>query len=642
MLDSLWQEKTASVVIVDPSEKISELHRVYVEEGGFSNIQCFSDIDDIVELIEKQAVDWLIMSSFSEKNLNILQILERTCKPGLWYGIRVTWLMDSSEDKDLLEQGISKGLFYAQKRMTKKDLVKKKWEDFFKKAEDCGWDRLKMSASLLRRVLRGDRGRLIKFEKNYQRILPADVDSWLSLIPVEAERTEEVSYAQLDLINIVFPNRSMECQDLKNRFKDSEAGVDFFSSVCKVYFQFQNKNFKKSFFKSMENMNLFHALEKIPEDLSCWDFLRDIDKNSLVALEGSVKQARLISEFIRAQRLLDIPILYYSDGLDHDDARLLSHVGVVDVGNVIWNESQVSLMFCEAVSEWITPRADDVVVQKAKQKALYQQGYETIYKCRFAGDIAHDAEGLLDVANDKDSQSATLGPEIPALRLIQKGDFAQAVHRLGSWDVNQMTCYHGCLLAWALFCQGQKKEAYSLLEKVIKSVPKGFLLPGIYKIVFDTLENQAGIERRIRETSSRKLYFHLLTEYTNVVSQSIDDIEKTWRSCLKSLPEEFLEDQISALYNLCLAFAKQQRWSQARREIKFALKIESPFLKKEMVSLDKRLEECMKTKKNFVPLVEKKKQYHSYFYGRFGCFRVFMDPVKTVSSQNMMKKRKPA
>ncbi|NRA46904.1 MAG: response regulator [Oligoflexales bacterium] len=175
-------EKTASVLVIEPSGALRQLIIVTIKKIGFNNVTGVADIKDALGVMEADPVDWIITSILKDDKINSLHLLPIIASKPILKNTRISFFIDESEE-DYVLPAYEQGLFCHFSKPFNKDSLFEGFTGHFKKYEELGWDDTKFSAHHIFNQLRDKKSFDMqeKLAMSLLNIYPGDLSTMLEL-----------------------------------------------------------------------------------------------------------------------------------------------------------------------------------------------------------------------------------------------------------------------------------------------------------------------------------------------------------------------------------------------------------------------------------------------------------------------------
>src|SRR5688500_5663353 len=109
-VDSILNNRTAAVLIVDASSSTRQMMSSSVRSLGFSNVIGAQSLEEAIGIMSGNSIAWLITSLFQEDKVNAFHILQVAQDKEVFGDLRVT-LFVAQNELQVLPRAFSLGLF---------------------------------------------------------------------------------------------------------------------------------------------------------------------------------------------------------------------------------------------------------------------------------------------------------------------------------------------------------------------------------------------------------------------------------------------------------------------------------------------------------------------------------------------------
>jgi CheY-like chemotaxis protein len=211
-MDTFLRDRTAKVLVVDTSGASRTLLTEVIRGQGFADVNGVQNLKDALGVLEVEPVGWLVCPMFADQPENLMQVLDLMCNHPELRQLRVTGLVEETE-QDLLPLAFEKGLLSYHRKPFTKDSLTNDLKDLFVRYENCAWKSSSLAGSYLRQHLiqGGHFQDLLTLEKQLLKLMPGDLQQHLNLVPPLA-KTGKIEEAKAILSQIKKLEPSLESQ----------------------------------------------------------------------------------------------------------------------------------------------------------------------------------------------------------------------------------------------------------------------------------------------------------------------------------------------------------------------------------------------------------------------------------------------
>ncbi|MFK7824656.1 MAG: response regulator [Oligoflexales bacterium] len=333
-------EKTASILVIEPSGALRQLIIVTIKKFGFSNITGVADMKGALGVMEADPIDWIITSVLKDDKINSLQLLPIVALNPVLKNTRISFFLDEDE-KDYIIPAYEQGLFCHFSKPFNKDSLFEEISEHLKKYEEFRWEDTKFSAYCIFSYLRENK----KFDLHenlalsLSKLYPGDLDTMLELAFAQVSKGDEKK-AQKTLRQAYLlddTNKKITTEFCQEHFqepfdlehKDDDEKWDLGIEVAFIIDP-DKKNRDQA-----ENVLGELGVKKIKsfeDSEAAWKEIEESETTGIVILEWKLAK---ISGAILSQRIRKknpcTPIIALSADLSEDDQVILQEIGIEKV-----------------------------------------------------------------------------------------------------------------------------------------------------------------------------------------------------------------------------------------------------------------------------------------------------------------------
>ncbi len=179
----LFDKDFTNILVVEAASTVRQMLSDLLKDMGYKHITAVSKLKDAVHFIEVEKVDWLITSSFSTDEVNIINLLELIVHEPVLRQIRVSLLLEPEKELHILSLAFELGLLSWHRKAYIKDDLIAEFEDLFSLHSIKKKNDVLTSAEYLRKYLTEEKAmrNLLVFEQNLIAYTPGSAHCLLSL-----------------------------------------------------------------------------------------------------------------------------------------------------------------------------------------------------------------------------------------------------------------------------------------------------------------------------------------------------------------------------------------------------------------------------------------------------------------------------
>lgn len=181
-LKSKFKNKALRVAIVEPAASVRQLLGEVLRDLGFNHVETLASINDLHNLLETELVDWILVPLLASEQSNGLHTVRLVTSHAELRGIKVSLLLDESDDW-VLPKAFELGLLSFHRKLAHRDGLMAEFGAFIQILETQDWNLTKTSASYLRNHLKQTRqfADLLALEKQLVDLFPGDGENLIHL-----------------------------------------------------------------------------------------------------------------------------------------------------------------------------------------------------------------------------------------------------------------------------------------------------------------------------------------------------------------------------------------------------------------------------------------------------------------------------
>ena len=106
----LFEKEYANILVVEAASTVRQMLTDILKDMGFKNITAVSKIKDAIHFLEVEKVDWIITSSFTNEDINIISLLELVIHESILRKTRISLLVEPEKELNILSLAFELGL----------------------------------------------------------------------------------------------------------------------------------------------------------------------------------------------------------------------------------------------------------------------------------------------------------------------------------------------------------------------------------------------------------------------------------------------------------------------------------------------------------------------------------------------------
>lgn len=639
-MDARFKNRTAKVLIVEPTGTKRQVFADIIKSLGFSNIGGFKTGREVLDYLETEHADWIIMPLFAAQDVNALQILKIIVETPRLFDVRVSILLEPLEQW-CLSPAYNLGLMSHHVYANVKETLLQEFRGLLASGEKHHWNTTLVAADYYRRhLLAGkDYKNLLRLEEALLETLPGESSTLLHMAEAQFLMKEPArAMRTLKQLALMDPNMAAAAESLRRKVvtdpnfmqemdpetireiqngDDNQAGVNAFGINDAVVVDgdstvlfFMQKILTEA---GVPNIHCFERAEPALQ------WLEKHGEPGLIIQEWRLPDVSgpFFLQRVRHMGHLRVPILVMSSLIKPQEMPLLKEMSVSGVmpkpfdhqafyGTLIWALQQDRLPTEQRTMERkIKQMLDKGQFGEAERlKAEYlrlpgvalaatrQMEAEVAYRfSQYQAAITYAAEALkaggdtlllLDLLG---KSFLKLGNYSAALKAFEK---AQALSPL---NIGRL-----CLAALAESEVGGSQKAQEWLQRAKQLDARSTDIAETdvsLSLIAGDLEKARALMEELSSLSRILGYMN-----NRAVAMAINGKPNlgivTYRDILASLPQKHDGMQSIVTYNLALAFIRQNKLQEAADYLAKIDKIHTPALERKITSLRKRLGRALK------------------------------------------------
>ena len=383
-------EKTASVLVIEPSGALRQLIIVTIKKLGFTNLTGVADIKDALGVMEADPVDWIVTSVLKDDKINSLHLLPIIASNPLLRNTRISFFLEEDE-QDYVLPAYEQGLFCHFTKPFNKDSLLEEMTNQFKRYEELSGDDTKFSAHCIFKYLKENKKYELheKLATSMLNIYPGDLNVMLELAFAQVGKGEEAK-AQTTLRQAYLLDSSSKetlTQFAKENFKepfDLEHKIDDEKSDLGIDSVFLIDPDQKSRTQAEQILGELGVrnLKSFAEGDTASKEIEASETTGIVILEWKLAK---ISGAILSQRIRKknpcTPIIVLSADLNDDDQVILQEIGIEKIIKKPLEKQNLIAALISIIRQEKLPTDAEMLELKIKQ-LLEAKKYEEAVKIK--------------------------------------------------------------------------------------------------------------------------------------------------------------------------------------------------------------------------------------------------------------------
>lgn len=622
-------QRDARVVLVSNSPTAAQTASDVLKELGFRHVSIVNSLNYALGLLEVDEADWLLspVTTDAETDANILQVLQLCLTTAPLRHLKVSLLINSEPENDLLLHAFSKGLLSWHAWPAPKSQFKKELEALLHTPSDTAYDPCLVSAAFIRELLtrKKETLRLEQLETALFDLYPTDqvqvlrlADAKISLGKFREARSILAIATALDRsLQGEAQSRLDHCDaNMVNEANPAPAGNLLEVDYCVIVDPDDAVRLNIEY--CLEDLGVKQVHHFIDSD-TAWAFLENNGDNGLVFMEWMVSRVngQALLQRIRLKHR-NLPVIVISAQTKAKDKPLLNEMGVDALLLKPFGRSDVIAalltlkMKRRQLSTWLmTARQCTTLMAKGKVAEAYailnaftsRSGVSPVDKALAKAVVAYEAKDFHQTI-EICSELIKGVQEIPlkALDLIGKSLFAlrQFANAIAFFKkasaVSPENIERLCSTAEAAAHLDSKEEANAALEKTKKIDPDNPLVVETDVKCFMMLEggaNGKALASKLKDVSHIVAFINNQAVAYTVAGETERGIA-LYERALATLPDSASEARLLVSYNLALALARKGDLSRALEALESPIAATAS-LEKKRQSLKRQLQTAIKT-----------------------------------------------
>ena len=629
---NVFEDKSASIVIVDGSGPVRQMIAESVRAHGFEKVSTLASGADLIASLESESIDWVLMPLLADKEINALHILSLISQSPELKFVRLSLLVEEDE-LYVLPAAFELGLLsYHEKPFTKESLP----EDlgrFIKVHEENQFQDTLTSATFLRQFLKEQErfSELISFSNNLLEMYPGEYSIFLDIAEAyhKSDEPDEAKKILAQASAIRPDSKEQTIAKLKELFGEDadesqlelDSGVNLLnlSGVCIID---PDEAFASEVEEALTALGA-ERVTKFTDPNAAWEHIEGNEAPELIITEWQMPNlgGAFLLQRVRQKGLYSTRVIVVSKVLSQEDLPLLKEMGVTtflkkpcDKDTVLSaivgmkqqdaHPSQISSMEL-SIREKISLK--DIKAAKEEKDAFLADpkvpmGSKRLIEAEiyYAEKKFHQAKKCLVEAIKNNAES------ILVLNLLGKTFLALADYESGlkcfkkANEISPQNIERLCSIAEAEVETGEE-TSQATLDAAAALDPDSITLA----------EGEAKVAIAAGDTDKAKLVLEQMNSLSNLVSYMnnkavahakcglISDAIATYEKTIVSIPEDRIDIKAVVNYNLALSFTRHGELKEAIKVLEAVVEIDSAKINAKAKSLMARLKKAVDDGEDF-------------------------------------------
>lgn len=629
IMDERFKNKDLKVLAIDPSGSVRQTLSESLKDIGFKNCQGIANIDDAIELMEVEHVDWILTPFFKDdEGTNIIQLLKLITENKALSHTRVTLLVEAFE-AEYLPAAYELGLLSHFSRPYTKVSIGEELQKFTKTLAENDYDMTLVASDYCIDMLddMGKNEEQLEFLNSVLRSYPANPNVMLKMAkPYFNNGDKDKAKAVLQQVQLMSVEHAEHVSEIANKLFGTDKlgetegeGSTNILGLEKCLIVDSDETSRKQTEQILNDIGV-SSIESFEDGKEAAKWLKDNDEPSVILHEWKLPglPGPYFIQRVRKQ-YPTMPLITISSLIKPEDSSLLSEFGVTAHIKKPFVKEMFIKQLIHAIQQDRIPTESNGIERKIRQ--LLKTGNTAKLKPMLVKYLQNDnipqnrklsieAEYLFYTKDYEQAQTKTLlaikhnGSSIHLLDLLGKilmklGDYESALKCFEkAQNISPQNLDRICGIAEANHELGKEKEADAALDTAKK-------LDAENETVANT-EAQIAIERGNTDRASQVMgrldsLSHILGHMNNkavalTLSDKQDDGIDLYIKTIASIPDNKKEPKSKVLYNLALAYAKVGDLQHALETLEQTKKLGKTKVTLKIKSLYVRIKKSIETK----------------------------------------------
>lgn len=413
--------KKSKIIVIDSSAPVRQMLSETMRQAfSYENVSAMASVEDVIQYLQVENADWILTPLMADQPVNALHLLKIASEFPQLKGLRVSLLIESTENY-VLSAAFEHGLLSWHKRPTTKDALKEEISELQNiMRENSDNEPVSASYYLAKHLSETKQIDLhIQVCKKLLNLFPGNGRVLMQLADNYA-RTSQVGRARqvLNQAKLVDPTLTAKADDLLQKLRSSEGdssseadgNILSIDNVIVIDSDSATGQGVSDLLKPLGIKNVTH----LQDGEAAWAHLEANPEPQLIIMEWRIPKLSgpLLIQRIRSHGFLNVPIIILSSLLKPDDMPLIREMGAASIVQKPLNQD----LFVPACI-W--------TIQQDRSPTEHQSLERKIRHLLTAGKIA-DAEPLITKFLTEMPTPVSKKRLIEAEFAYAKGDFVRA------------------------------------------------------------------------------------------------------------------------------------------------------------------------------------------------------------------------
>lgn len=626
----MFEKKDGKVIVVDSSGAVRQLMAEVVRNLGFSDVQTAGNIQDTINIMEVEQVGWIITPLFSSDPINALTLLKMCNAYMPLRQVRISIIFDEKE-AEAKTTAFSLGMMSAHSKPFTKDSLADELGSLLKSFEESSWDTTKAAGSQLRSVLKGAERfeELLSFERNMVETYPSDPRMVLNLVePLAKANKGDEAYSILNRVAVIDPSLKEEAEKLAGEFLDGkelsgpqsgDGGVNILGIKTCVLIE-PDETVRNSLSENLKQLGV-ENIESYEDGEEAWNGLKGKEEPSLIVQEWKLPKVNgpILTQRFLSHGFLSVPIVIFSSLVKEQDLALLREIGIAGLVEKPFDRTRFNKVISWTMQQERAPTDAKALERKIRQllkrkdeknASILVEKYVNIENLPEASKALIQAEYAYFL---KDYQTATeraidalkgFGDSIFILNLLGKiflkmEDFENSLRCFEkAQSLSPLNVSRICMMAEVNEEMGNTEGSQEALDQAKKlDAENDEVKQTDAKIALDRGDTDAAKEA-MGQIQSLEEFIGFMNNKAVVLAKSGKSNESLdlYKKVLQSIPDKRKDIKAAVVYNVGLAYVRDQKLDKALNALKKAQTYKVERIGRKAESLQKRVEFAIKRK----------------------------------------------
>lgn len=630
-MKELLQNKHGKILIVEPSSAIRLEIQSALRLAGFREFETVNNILDAKKYLRVSSADWIITQVFKKETENVCHLLRL-----LYEGADTTkkrpfvTMMVNSDEIDFVPKAFELGLMSFQTRQIIRDVLVFEAERLISIGFECNYQPEFVAATYLRQFLSEKKmfDDWSVLEQGLLKFKPSEVKTLLRLAEVNLSRKnyrEGISFLTQALV--VDSKSQSEVDRLKRLFSTPEFEYEFKKlsaafDIDRCMVIDPDEAVHLALAPILKQLNI-PKVETYVDGEQAWNSVEMQGEPDLLICEWKIPKVSgpAFIQRMRAKGLHKAPVMLLSSLIRESDAILVSELGIAKITSKPVDVKQFVAALSQTLQQDKRPTEAPAIERKilklinlaqfAAARSLIDtyktnSGVSESRHCYLVGELLY-AEGKYDAAKDeviksiklaeRDSLSST---NLLGKCLMRMGDFQAALQFMQkAQTISPSNIDRMCSIAELQIATNNFEQAVKTIDEAKKIDARNQKVAAAELNLALMQNDHSKAERLLPQLSSptQVITFMNIQAVSRIRSNQISEgieLYKRTISLLKGASYNQIKGRLH--YNLGLAYARQDAYEKAQKELAIAATLGGGLLKQKAQSLATRVQEAISNK----------------------------------------------